>query len=166
MYAFMLLTVRHANVEKVIYRVMLEYRGAIFFRKNKKRSLLKKKKKKEKSSAFLSLLQLVLSEDMQSIVGVLLQVANVLTKMMKTFMPAISQLQHYLHSIDDLNLVSNVEFSEVSCLFMKRTVLAEAVRFLNDVICMNMPHKTMIPPVKNLDCNFKAIMNKCFISAE
>lgn len=54
---------------------------------------------------------------MQSMVGVLLQVADVLTKMMKTFMPTISKLQHYMNSIDDLNLVSNVEFSEVRSLF-------------------------------------------------
>lgn len=100
---------------------------------------------------------------MQSMVGVLLQVANVLTKMMKTFMPAISQLQHYLQSIDDLNLVSNVEFSEVSCLFSKQRFLNERCTWVN---CMNMPHKTIIPPVKKLDCNFKAIVNKCFLSAE
>lgn len=54
---------------------------------------------------------------MQSLVGVLLQVADVLTKMMKTFMPAMSKLQYYMRSIDDLNLVSNVEFSEVRSLF-------------------------------------------------
>lgn len=54
---------------------------------------------------------------MQSLVGVLLQVADVLTKMMKTFMPAMSKLQYYMHSIDNLNLVSNVEFSEVRRLF-------------------------------------------------
>lgn len=109
MYTFVMLTVRHGNVEKAIYRVRLQYRGGLFLRKTTKVVVIKEKKK----ALSFSLLQLVLSEDMQSLVGVLLQVANVLTKMMKTFMPAISKLQHYLHSIDDLNLVSNVEFSEV-----------------------------------------------------
>lgn len=59
----------------------------------------------------------MLSEDLQSMVGVLLHVADVLTKMMETFMPAISRLQQFMHSVDDLNLVSNGEFSEVRCLF-------------------------------------------------
>lgn len=55
----------------------------------------------------------MLSEDMQTMVGVLLQVADVLTKMMQTFMPAIGHLQHYMQSIEELNLVSDMEFSEV-----------------------------------------------------
>lgn len=56
---------------------------------------------------------MVLSEDMQSLVGVLVQVAKVITKMMNMFLPAINQLQRYLVSVDDLNLVANSEFSEV-----------------------------------------------------
>lgn len=60
----------------------------------------------------------MLSEDLQSMVGILLHVADVLTKMMETFTPAINRLQHYLQSIDDLNLVSNAEFSQVCSLFV------------------------------------------------
>lgn len=56
---------------------------------------------------------MVLSEEVQSLVGVLVQVAKVITKMMNTFLPAINQLQRYLISVDDLNLVANSEFSEV-----------------------------------------------------
>lgn len=56
---------------------------------------------------------MVLSEEVQSLVGVLVQVAKVITKMMNTFLPAINQLQSYLVSVDDLNLVANSEFSEV-----------------------------------------------------
>ncbi|XP_035533108.1 ATP-binding cassette sub-family A member 12 [Morone saxatilis] len=58
--------------------------------------------------------RMVLSEDMQSLVGLMLQVAKVLTNMMNTFLPAISQLQNYLLSINDLNLVSNNEFNEMT----------------------------------------------------
>uniref|UniRef100_A0A8C4EJC6 ATP-binding cassette, sub-family A (ABC1), member 12 n=1 Tax=Dicentrarchus labrax TaxID=13489 RepID=A0A8C4EJC6_DICLA len=58
--------------------------------------------------------RMVLSEDMQSMVGVMLQVAKVLTNMMNTFLPAISQLQNYLLSINDLNLVANNEFNEMT----------------------------------------------------
>ncbi|XP_070831676.1 uncharacterized protein abca12 [Chaetodon trifascialis] len=72
-YSFSLLMVRHLNVEKLIYKM-------------------------------------VLSEDMQSFVGVMLQVAEVLTNVMNKFLPAISQLQSYLLSIDDLNLVASNEF--------------------------------------------------------
>lgn len=68
---------------------------------------------KNKNVANFALLQLVLSEDVQSVVGVMLQVAQVLNRMMNTFMPAVVQLQKYLTSVDDLNLVSNAEFSEV-----------------------------------------------------
>lgn len=72
--------------------------------------------KREKVLRF-ALLQLVLSEDMQAMVGILLQVAEVLNKMMQTFMPAMGQLQHYLQSVEELNLVSDMEFSEVRSLF-------------------------------------------------
>lgn len=56
---------------------------------------------------------MVLSEEVQSLVGVLVQVAKVITKMMNTFLPAINQLQRYLVSVDDLNLAANSEFNEV-----------------------------------------------------
>lgn len=62
---------------------------------------------------WVPLFQMVLSEEVQSLVGVLLQAAEVITNMMNTFLPAITQLQRYLNSIDDLNLVANKEFNEV-----------------------------------------------------
>lgn len=65
----------------------------------------------------LPLFQMVLSEELQSFVGVMLQMAKVITNMMNKFLPAISQLQGYLLSMNDLNLVANNEFSEVRSLY-------------------------------------------------
>lgn len=61
--------------------------------------------------------QMVLSEDVQILLRVLLKVAEVITNMMNMFLPAINQLQGYLTSIDDLNLVANSEFNEVCSLY-------------------------------------------------
>ncbi|XP_036965803.1 ATP-binding cassette sub-family A member 12 isoform X3 [Acanthopagrus latus] len=58
--------------------------------------------------------RMVLSEELQSFVGVMLQMAKVITNMMNKFLPAISQLQGYLLSMNDLNLVANNEFSEMT----------------------------------------------------
>lgn len=58
--------------------------------------------------------RMVLSEDMQGLVGVMLQLAEVLTNMMNTFLPAINQLQSYLLSINDLNLVASNEFNAMA----------------------------------------------------
>lgn len=60
---------------------------------------------------------MVLSEEVQSLVGIFIQVAEVITNMMKTFLPTINQLQGYLHSIDDLNLASIKEFNDVCNLY-------------------------------------------------
>lgn len=62
---------------------------------------------------------MVLSDDVQSLMRTLLQVAEVITNMMNTFLPAITHLQDYLHSIDDLNLVADPEFNEVCSLFCR-----------------------------------------------
>lgn len=107
MYNFMLLTFRHANIEKAIYRVRLKPRGPLLLQWRKRRKVLR-----------LPLLQLVLSEDMQTMVRALMQVADILTKMMKTFMPAISHLQHYLQSVEELNLMQDMEFNEVRRLYL------------------------------------------------
>lgn len=61
----------------------------------------------------LSVLQMVLSEDLQSLVGVLLQMVEFLVEMMNKLLPAIDQLQSYLVSINELNLGANAEFSQV-----------------------------------------------------
>uniref|UniRef100_A0A3Q1B3N0 ABC transporter domain-containing protein n=1 Tax=Amphiprion ocellaris TaxID=80972 RepID=A0A3Q1B3N0_AMPOC len=56
----------------------------------------------------------VLSEDMQSLVGVMIQMTEFITDMMDNFLPAVSQLQSYLISIEDLNLVANNEFRQMT----------------------------------------------------
>ncbi|XP_071316090.1 ATP-binding cassette sub-family A member 13 [Trachinotus anak] len=58
--------------------------------------------------------RMVLSDEMQSLVGVMLQMAEVITDMMNKILPAIDQLQSYLLSIQDLNLVANNEFSQMT----------------------------------------------------
>lgn len=60
---------------------------------------------------------MVLSEEMQSLVGVMLQMAEVITNMMDSILPAIGQLQSYLLSMKDLNLGANNEFSQVCSLY-------------------------------------------------
>lgn len=75
---------------------------------------------------FVPFFQMVLSEDMQGLVGVMLQLAEVLTNMMNTFLPAINQLQSYLLSINDLNLVASNEFNAV-CRIYYSTVLTHTV---------------------------------------
>lgn len=67
---------------------------------------------------FVCVFQMVLSEDVQSLVGVMLQMAEVLTDMMDKFLPAIDQVQSYLVSIKDLNLVANNEFSQVGSFYL------------------------------------------------
>nr|XP_046260291.1 glucosylceramide transporter ABCA12 [Scatophagus argus] len=81
--------------------------------------------------------RMVLSEDMQSLVGVMLQVAEALTSMMNTFLPAINQLQSYLLSIDDLNLVANNEFNEMTR--GQRTSISSKATFvtLSRALCSN-----------------------------
>ena len=66
---------------------------------------------------FIICFQMVLSEEMQSTVGIMLQMAEVITDMMDKFLPVIGQLQSYLLSIQDLNLVANNEFNQVCTLY-------------------------------------------------
>uniref|UniRef100_A0A674CCR5 ATP binding cassette subfamily A member 12 n=1 Tax=Salmo trutta TaxID=8032 RepID=A0A674CCR5_SALTR len=54
--------------------------------------------------------RLMLSNEMQSIVGFMLQMVKFLTDMMGKLLPAIAHLQDYMISIRDLNLVSDPEF--------------------------------------------------------
>ncbi|KAM9710193.1 uncharacterized protein abca12 isoform 2-T2 [Menidia menidia] len=58
--------------------------------------------------------RMVLSEEMQSVVGVVLQVAEELTDTISRILPAVSQLQGYLRSIKDFNLVANSEFPQMA----------------------------------------------------
>lgn len=56
---------------------------------------------------------MILSEEVQTLMQVLLHAAKVITNMMNTFLPAINQLQRYLYAIDDLNLMADADFSKV-----------------------------------------------------
>ncbi|XP_041700647.2 glucosylceramide transporter ABCA12 isoform X2 [Coregonus clupeaformis] len=54
--------------------------------------------------------KLMLSSEMQSVVGFMLQMVKFLTDMMSKLLPAVGRLQDYMFSIRDLNLVSDPEF--------------------------------------------------------
>uniref|UniRef100_A0A665XAY9 ATP-binding cassette, sub-family A (ABC1), member 12 n=1 Tax=Echeneis naucrates TaxID=173247 RepID=A0A665XAY9_ECHNA len=58
--------------------------------------------------------RVLMPEEMQSMVGFMLQMAEVVTDMMDKIIPAIGQLQSYLLSMEELNLGSNHEFSQMS----------------------------------------------------
>lgn len=77
----------------------------------------REEKKTSNRNMFECFFQMVLSEDMQSMMGVMLQMAEVITDTMNKFLPAIGQLQSYLLSIQDLNLVADNEFSQVCTLY-------------------------------------------------
>ncbi|XP_068590097.1 glucosylceramide transporter ABCA12 [Cebidichthys violaceus] len=55
----------------------------------------------------------VLSEELQSLMGAMLQIAEVITNMMDTIIPAVGQLQTFMLSIQDLNLMANSEFHQM-----------------------------------------------------
>ncbi|XP_078117794.1 uncharacterized protein abca12 isoform X3 [Sander vitreus] len=57
--------------------------------------------------------RMVLSEEMQSLVGVLLKMAEVITNTMNMILPAVGQLQTHMLSIQDRNLVADNEFNEM-----------------------------------------------------
>ncbi|XP_076025938.1 uncharacterized protein abca12 [Genypterus blacodes] len=99
-YILTLLTARHLNVEKLIYRM-------------------------------------VLSEELQSLVGVLLQMAQFLVEMMNKLLPAIDQLQSYLVSINELNLGANSEFSQMAR--GQRSTISNKATFLtlSRALCSN-----------------------------
>ncbi|KAK5861274.1 hypothetical protein PBY51_022684 [Eleginops maclovinus] len=57
--------------------------------------------------------RMVLSEELQGLFGVMLQMAEVITNMMNTFLPAVGQLQSFMLSIQNLNLGANNEFDQM-----------------------------------------------------
>lgn len=63
---------------------------------------------------------MVLSEEVQTLMQVLLQAAKVITNMMNTFLPAINQLQRYLHTIEDLNLMADRDLTKVRIVLLCR----------------------------------------------
>lgn len=65
---------------------------------------------------------MVFSEEVQTMMQVLLQAAKVITSMIKTFVPAINQLQRHFSNINDLNLMDNRDFTEVRRVLLWLTV--------------------------------------------
>ncbi|XP_065108171.1 uncharacterized protein abca12 [Paramisgurnus dabryanus] len=57
-----------------------------------------------------ALFRLIISKEIQDLVGFMLQMLKFLTDMMSKLSPALTKLQGYLSSIGDLNLVANQEF--------------------------------------------------------
>lgn len=81
--------------------------------------------------------QMVLSEEMQGVVGAMLQVIEVITGAMDKIIPVIDQLQGFLLSVEDLNLVANNEFSQVCALQYSYTLLS--LQYVNVLVCLFMP---------------------------
>ncbi|XP_040913792.1 ATP-binding cassette sub-family A member 12 [Toxotes jaculatrix] len=81
--------------------------------------------------------RMVLSEEMQRLVGIMLQMAEVITDMMNKIIPAIGQLQSYLLSIEDLNLVANNEFNQMTR--GRRSTISSRATFvtLSRALCSN-----------------------------
>uniref|UniRef100_A0A3P8QCK2 ABC transporter domain-containing protein n=1 Tax=Astatotilapia calliptera TaxID=8154 RepID=A0A3P8QCK2_ASTCA len=59
------------------------------------------------------LYKMVLSDDIQAVVGIMVWVTEAITDMMDKMLPAINQLQIYLNNIKNLNLTANNHFSQV-----------------------------------------------------
>ncbi|XP_061143427.1 glucosylceramide transporter ABCA12 [Syngnathus typhle] len=60
------------------------------------------------------LFRMVLSDELQSLLGLMIQVASNIIGMMDQIIPAIDQLQSYILSMEELHLIANTEFSEVT----------------------------------------------------
>ncbi|XP_060910213.1 uncharacterized protein abca12 isoform X2 [Labrus mixtus] len=58
--------------------------------------------------------RMVLSDEMQGLVGVMLQMAEIVMSMMDKILPAVGQLENYLRSMEDLKLKENEEFHEMT----------------------------------------------------
>ncbi|KAM4561502.1 glucosylceramide transporter ABCA12 [Fundulus diaphanus] len=58
--------------------------------------------------------RVVLSEELQGVVGAIAQVATIVTEMTNKILPIVRQLESYLLSIKDLNLDSSSEFAEMT----------------------------------------------------
>ncbi|XP_054642461.1 uncharacterized protein abca12 isoform X2 [Dunckerocampus dactyliophorus] len=58
--------------------------------------------------------RMVLSDEVQTLLTLMLQMAKNIIHLMESFLPAIDQLQSYMLSIDSLNLVAENEFNQVA----------------------------------------------------
>ncbi len=85
--------------------------------------------------------QMVLSEEVQTLVGVMLQMAEVITDVMNKILPPISQLQNYLSSIEDLNLASNSEFHQVCSLSYCTALYPQCIH-----VCVSVCVRTKLTP--------------------
>ncbi|XP_063069496.1 uncharacterized protein abca12 [Engraulis encrasicolus] len=81
--------------------------------------------------------KLLLSSDMQGLVGVVLQMVHFLTDMMNKLLPAIHRLQEYLSSFGNLNLVADSEFH--SLVRGKRSTISSKSAFvaISRALCRN-----------------------------
>ncbi|XP_077071802.1 uncharacterized protein abca12 [Siphateles boraxobius] len=84
-----------------------------------------------------ALFRLMLSKEIQDLVGILLQLVKFLTGMMQKLVPAISKLQEYLTNIGELNLVANKEFR--SLVRGKRSTISSRATFntISRALCKN-----------------------------
>lgn len=67
----------------------------------------------------VSFFQMVLSDELQSLLQIMLQLAKVITNMMDTILPAVDQLQNFMINVQDLNLLANNEFKQVRTLYFR-----------------------------------------------
>nr|XP_057937662.1 glucosylceramide transporter ABCA12 [Doryrhamphus excisus] len=58
--------------------------------------------------------RMVLSDELQSLLGLMFQMAQNIIHLMEKFLPAIDQLQDYMLSMESLNLVADNEFNQVA----------------------------------------------------
>uniref|UniRef100_A0A8C1YCU5 ATP-binding cassette, sub-family A (ABC1), member 12 n=1 Tax=Cyprinus carpio TaxID=7962 RepID=A0A8C1YCU5_CYPCA len=66
-------------------------------------------------------MKLVLSKEIQDLVGIMLEMVKFLTDIMHKLVPAINKLQEYLTNIGELNLVANQEFHGRSTMSSRAT---------------------------------------------
>ncbi|KAK2904797.1 hypothetical protein Q8A67_006596 [Cirrhinus molitorella] len=84
-----------------------------------------------------ALFRLLLSSEIQDLVGIMLEMVKFLTDMMHKLVPAINKLQEYLTNIGELNLVANQEFH--SLVRGKRSTMSSRATFntIARALCKN-----------------------------
>ncbi|KAK5610039.1 hypothetical protein CRENBAI_014318, partial [Crenichthys baileyi] len=81
--------------------------------------------------------RMVLSDELQSLVGVMAEVAEVATQMMNKILPTVTQLESYLLSIKDLNLESSSDVTHMTR-GMKSSISTKATFVtLSRALCSN-----------------------------
>lgn len=82
--------------------------------------------------------QVVLSEEAQTLLEVMLQMAKFIADKMDQILPLIGQLQNYMISIQDLNLVANNEFKQVCKLVYCTVFIHSAFTGLSMCVILNL----------------------------